>query len=139
MLRYHFQNGSRKIICDFARSVVSVLLKYCLNFIETWRYINILIPIISILDCISTQQFPQNSFLHLKEASTKLLLKPKQTVGLKSQNFRRASTTWLLTLWTQVWFCNKELSFKWNPLSKQIEKNGGYESKSAQNLFVTGG
>ena len=38
----------------------------------------------------------------------------------------------------QVWFCNKELSFKLNPFSKQIEKNDLYESKSAQNLFVTG-
>ena len=55
LLRDQFQNGSRKIICLFTKSVVSMLLKYCLNFLETWRYIIILIPIISILDCLSTQ------------------------------------------------------------------------------------
>ena len=55
LLQDQFQNGSRKIICLFTRSFVSMLLKYCLNFLETWRYIIILIPIISILDCLSTQ------------------------------------------------------------------------------------
>ena len=55
LLRDQFQNGSRKIICLFTRSVVSTLLKYCLNFLETWRCIIILISIISILDCLSTQ------------------------------------------------------------------------------------
>ena len=55
LLRDQFQNGARKIICLFTRSVVSTLLKYCVNFLETWRYIIILISIISILDCLSTQ------------------------------------------------------------------------------------
>ena len=44
LLQNQYQNGSKKIIFFFTSSIVSVLLNYCLNFLENWRF-NILIPI----------------------------------------------------------------------------------------------
>ena len=35
-------------------------------------------------------------------------------------------------------FCNKESSFKWDLLAKQIEKNGLHDSNSSQNVFDKG-
>ena len=71
-LRNQYQLHSRKITLFLISSVALMLLNYCLNFPETWRYINILFPFSSILNSLSTQLFPQNSFLLLKRSIKKL-------------------------------------------------------------------
>ena len=42
LLRNQYQLDSRKIIRFFTSSIAPVLLNYCLNFPETWRYLNML-------------------------------------------------------------------------------------------------
>ena len=71
-LRNQYQLHSRKITLFFISSVALMLLNYCLNFPETWRYINILFPFSSILNSLSTQLFPRNSFFLLKRSIKKL-------------------------------------------------------------------
>ena len=44
-----------------------MLLNYCLIFSETWRYINISIPINGVLNCLSTQLFPRIFFFFYLE------------------------------------------------------------------------
>ena len=84
-----YQHDSRKITRFFTSSIASMLLSYCLNFPETWIYINILIPI-SILNSLSTQLFPRNSFFLLfKRSIKKLVFQWKLLVKL-----------WLKLLWS---------------------------------------
>ena len=84
-----YQHDSRKITRFFTSSIASMLLSYCLNFPETWIYINILIPI-SILNSLSTQLFPRNSFFLLfKRSIKKLVFQSKLLVKL-----------WLKLLWS---------------------------------------
>ena len=71
-LRNQYQLHSRKITLFFISSVALMLLNYCLNFPETWRYINILFPFSSILNSLSTQLFPRNCFFLLKRSIKKL-------------------------------------------------------------------
>ena len=54
-----------------------MLLNYFLNFSETERYIDVLIPVISILNSFSKQLFPKNSFFLYKRSIKKVSISAK--------------------------------------------------------------
>lgn len=66
------------------------------------------------------------------------------TVGLKSQRCNKKSTSSNMVHLIAILyvcrypFCNKESSFKWDLLAKQIEKTGLHDSDSSQNVFDKG-